>query len=341
MIVRILTDVAIMMTLSTTAAQNTSTDVLNETIRILTTRSWVVGTLPESTWRSHVNTAITNAERIGVNAAVSRLIDAIGDEHSFRDVGGSCRAWFAPSFTPVPAIPIVNEDENEVKDAVVVPGSDRIQSVPAESLDDGVGRSGLDFDRIGDWVVVRVPNFDSTEVVTTLYEAVRLNAGLVVDLRGSPGGTLAVMSQASGLLSRGWVWWVTQRGRLGFPLGNPFGSPPHARGVIILVDSGTQSAAEAFAGGLQWRGDALVVGERTAGNTDVITPHCLPDDSTLWVAEGLIFPMTTARHPGWHKSGVVPDIVLDDVSEAMTFLRVHLPRIPSDTTPTAAAFGVD
>jgi C-terminal processing protease CtpA/Prc len=288
--------------------------VLEEVIQLLTKRSWVVGELPRDVWVERVNTIRATVNDVGVDVAVSRLVDSLGDGHSYRDPKTTCvqRKVFRGDVTA--------DAQHDIK-SLLSTGTESNVTVTA---------------KVGDWLFVRVPNFDTVNVVTAIHDVMKPGTGIVLDLRGVPGGSITVMTQVAGLFHRGFLWWVTSRTNFGYAVGNPFGTAPHDAGLIIIVDSGTQSAAEAFAGALQWRNAALIVGETTAGNTDVIQPHCLRDGSTLWVAEGVIFPLAFPTHPGWLNVGVQPDVHVPG-NEAFNFLQVALRDVRSDETPSPTA----
>jgi carboxyl-terminal processing protease len=89
---------------------------------------------------------------------------------------------------------------------------------------------------------------------------------LVLDLRGCPGGDLeACLRLADDFLERGDVIVRMVEGdgdetEIRARQGDPYRFP-----LFLLVDHGTASAAELFAGSLQARGRAVVIGETTCG----------------------------------------------------------------------------
>ena len=98
--------------------------------------------------------------------------------------------------------------------------------------------------------------------------------GVVLDVRGNPGGLLESAAAITNLFLReGTV--VTQEspgGRIerrvwARPDGNVFGEVP----VVVLVDEGAASASEIVSGALQAHRRAVVVGERTFGKGSVQT----------------------------------------------------------------------
>ncbi|MHB8340185.1 MAG: S41 family peptidase [Mycobacteriales bacterium] len=108
-------------------------------------------------------------------------------------------------------------------------------------------------------------------------------SGVVLDLRGNPGGLLSeAVALAGDFLSGGPV--VTLLGRsiptqvLDAPQGGDVTTP-----LVVLVDGGTASAAEVVAGALQDRGRAVLVGSRTFGKGSVQEPIQLSDGSAIEV----------------------------------------------------------
>jgi carboxyl-terminal processing protease len=128
-----------------------------------------------------------------------------------------------------------------------------------------------------------------TEVESALASFGNID-GLILDLRGDPGGLLKeAVGMADKFLPKGSVI-VSQRGR---------SSPEivyHARHgndgkdfpVVILVDRGTASAAEIVTGAMQDHDRALVLGENTFGKGLVQTVYPLSDHTGL--------ALTTAKY---------------------------------------------
>ncbi len=106
-------------------------------------------------------------------------------------------------------------------------------------------------------------------------------SGVVLDLRGDPGGLLSeAVESASAFLGPGPV--VTYTRRDGRPQRlDVLGDGDTRTPVVVLVDGGTASAAEVVAGALQDRGRAVVIGTRTFGKGTVQEPRELPDGSLL------------------------------------------------------------
>ncbi len=107
--------------------------------------------------------------------------------------------------------------------------------------------------------------------------------GLVLDLRGNPGGLLSqAVDVCDHLLSKGQTI-VSQRGRA-YPDQNyvaTHGNDGKTFPIVVLVNRNTASAAEIVTGALQDHDRALVVGETTFGKGLVQTVYNLGDNSGL------------------------------------------------------------
>lgn len=107
--------------------------------------------------------------------------------------------------------------------------------------------------------------------------------GLVLDLRGNPGGLLSqAVEVCDHLLAKG-QGIVSQRGRA-FP--DQEYTATHGNGgrtfpIVVLVNRGTASAAEIVSGALQDHDRALIVGETTFGKGLVQTVYNLGEDTGL------------------------------------------------------------
>ena len=123
----------------------------------------------------------------------------------------------------------------------------------------------------------------SGEEMTNAIQSFGDLKGLVLDLRGNPGGLLSqAVDICDHLLAKG-QGIVSQRGRA-YPDQNY--TATHGNGgktfpIVVVVNRNTASAAEIVSGALQDHDRALIVGETTFGKGLVQTVYNLSDDTGL------------------------------------------------------------
>lgn len=132
--------------------------------------------------------------------------------------------------------------------------------------------------------------------------------GIVLDLRGDPGGLLdEAVGVASAFLNGGPVATYERRGaapeRLAATPGGDTATP-----LVVLVDAGTASAAEVVAGSLRDRDRAVIVGSRTFGKGSVQEPVRLADGSAIELTVGRYRTPSGRTLDG---SGIEPDVAVD------------------------------
>jgi carboxyl-terminal processing protease len=138
--------------------------------------------------------------------------------------------------------------------------------------------------------------------------------GLILDLRGNPGGWLneAVMV-ANLFLPKGEVV-VIERYKEMEPEILRTQDRPIAADIpmVVLVDAGSASASEIVAGALQDHGRVVLIGEKTFGKGSVQWPHELSNGSELRVTVARWF---TPNDRAIHGEGLDPDIVVERTEE--------------------------
>ncbi|HEU4329393.1 MAG TPA: S41 family peptidase [Roseiflexaceae bacterium] len=145
--------------------------------------------------------------------------------------------------------------------------------------------------------------------LTELMGAGQLN-GVVLDLRGNPGGWSHVMTGILSHFVRGQVGVFFDRRAQVRPLVVPASVGPDMRGVplAVLIDQSTASYAEVIAAILQREANATVIGVASAGNTETIYAYTISDGSRLWLAQEGFRLQNGASLEG---HGVEPDAVVD------------------------------
>lgn len=165
---------------------------------------------------------------------------------------------------------------------------------------------------------------DETEarVAAALGEARKKNvAGLVVDLRGNPGGSVGVANRVAGLFDPGKTFAVVaksagRRVTLEIPTANSEDkSKVWSRPLVVLVDKGTVSAAELLAGALRDNHKAKLVGTRTFGQGLQVTMLPQRDGSAVEFTTGKFL---TPNGIDFHLKGLkVDDEVLGEQEQML------------------------
>jgi C-terminal processing protease CtpA/Prc len=167
--------------------------------------------------------------------------------------------------------------------------------------------------------VLALDGLDGVHIAAPYLEAalalLRGAAGIVLDLRrnggGDPGTVTLLLDWLLGgeatkisdgiYRDRTRQWWTT--GRLADR------APPRPAPVSVLVGERTFSSGEALAYHRQTQGRATVVGHRTPGAADHITPVRVGGHVRAMLAEARVRDAVTG--PNWEGTGVVPDILCE------------------------------
>jgi carboxyl-terminal processing protease len=131
--------------------------------------------------------------------------------------------------------------------------------------------------------------------------------GLILDLRGNPGGLLEPSLQVADLfIARGVL--LTTRGRDDAPprIAHEAGTEP-GYPLVVLIDAGTASAAEIVAGALQDYRRALLVGVPSFGKGSVQSVLDLPDGSCMKLTVSRYY---TPSGRSIQELGIVPDVLV-------------------------------
>ncbi|WP_437667386.1 S41 family peptidase [Sorangium sp. So ce1182] len=132
---------------------------------------------------------------------------------------------------------------------------------------------------------------------------------LVLDLRGNPGGALTASLELAGdFLEPGSVLGRTIDADGDEVVYRSNHRNPCRAPLWLLVDRGTASAAELFAGCLQWHGRALVAGERTYGKGTALKVAADPADGAQVLAPAAM--MVLPGGESIQATGVRPDVEL-------------------------------
>ncbi len=149
--------------------------------------------------------------------------------------------------------------------------------------------------------------------------------GLILDLRGNPGGLLdSCVNIADMLLPEGLITY--REDRLGNRQDYKSKSSHLNLPLVVLVDENSASASEVLSGAIQDYGVGTIIGKTTYGKGVVQTLKPFQDGSALKFTNSKYF---TPKGRDIHKKGVVPDIEVDMTEEAINYLKEN----PNDDLP--------
>ncbi|MDJ0653040.1 MAG: S41 family peptidase [Xanthomonadales bacterium] len=223
-------------------------------------------------------------------------------------------------------ITIRRGESDEILSLTLVREVIRVASVSAELYGDGLG-------------YLRIDTFQTDTADAAALEMARLSdaaggslGGLVLDMRGNPGGVLtAAVALSDMFLEEGLI--VTTRGRREGSQTRYEAGPDDEIGgapIVVIVDESSASASEIVAGALQDHGRALVLGEKTFGKGSV--------QSVLPLRNGGAIKLTTSRYytpsgRSIHEQGIQPDITIAGMGR-----RSGDAENPEALTPSAKTF---
>jgi carboxyl-terminal processing protease len=193
--------------------------------------------------------------------------------------------------------------------------------------------------RDGEVAVFRISSFNqatTSELVQYLQQALREVAprlrGIVLDLRGDPGGLLdQAVSLADVFIPGGPIVVTTGRhpaSRQVFKAAGDSMAPQIP--IVVLINGGSASASEVVAAALQDAGRAVVVGSSSYGKGTVQTVIRLPNGGELTLTWALLVAPSGYYLDG---HGVVPTLCTSDLKDDGESLRIALERAGSVSLP--------
>jgi len=199
---------------------------------------------------------------------------------------------------------IMREGLPEPFDVKIVRQEIRLVTVKSEVIENNIG-------------YVRISAFDEKTDEDFRVQIKQLQGegiqGLILDLRGNPGGLLDVVVRvADFIMGKGLIVYTEDRqgnrneelsdkGELGLPL-------------VVLVDGGSASASEILAGAIQDSETGILVGTRTFGKALVQTIQGLGDGSAIKMT---IAQYYTPKGRSIQGSGIQPDYVVERPEDAV------------------------
>ncbi|MFQ5987974.1 MAG: S41 family peptidase [Dehalococcoidia bacterium] len=244
----------------------------------------------------------TPAEEAGIRAG-DRILEIDGETTSGMTLTEAVLKIRGPQGTMVTLLVLHQGEADPVVIEIIRERID-LDSVYLEMLPDNIAHIQITY----------FSQYTSGELSAILNDALSDGAvGIVLDLRGNPGGYLhIVVDVASQFLSSGVVLYEEDsEGNLQAWNVKPGGLATDLP-LAVLVDGGSASASEVLAGALQDRERAPLIGTTTYGKGSVQVIHKLSDGSALY--------MTTAR---WltangrqiEGEGLAPDFVVEITEE--------------------------
>ena len=172
--------------------------------------------------------------------------------------------------------------------------------------------------------IVRISSFRSTTTNEFREALARLQTlgirGLLLDLRGNPGGAFkSALSSADLFLEGGTIVHAEGQVKEFNKSFTSTGQNPFLLPTVIMVDEDTASSAEILAGALQLNGKAKIVGNRTRGKGSV---QCLiPIDKAPWdkLPGGVQLTVAKLRLPTGQtfERGLSPDVKVEGDANAV------------------------
>jgi carboxyl-terminal processing protease len=144
---------------------------------------------------------------------------------------------------------------------------------------------------------------DMVEAVAALQET----PGIIIDLRGNPGGDPTVCERLAAQFLDGRVFFGSFRARSGTIARFVSGENVYPGSLVILIDALSYSGSEYFSSSMQAVGRAVIIGERSPGGATGMDVKALPNGALLG------YPVIQLITPGGkvlEGHGVIPDITV-------------------------------
>jgi len=200
-------------------------------------------------------------------------------------------------------ITIKRESVSEPFDVTIVRGVIKLETVKSTTIDDDIG-------------YIRISQFSepTAEALTEhLADLIGRNVeSLIIDLRNNPGGLLSsVVEIADMFLEEGTI--VSTKGRNAAQ--NQFFTARETAMVpslplLILVNEGSASASEIFAGAMKDNKRGILLGRKTFGKGSVQTVRELPDGSGIRITTALYY---TPSGVSINTIGIEPDEIVNEI----------------------------
>ncbi|MEC8860443.1 MAG: S41 family peptidase [Pseudomonadota bacterium] len=231
---------------------------------------------------------------------------------------------------------LMRNDESEPIDLTLTREVISVESVRHRMLEPG-------------YAYLRIAQFrvnTGEEVVEALETLIENNGGplngMVLDLRNNPGGVLeASVAVADAFLTDGQIVYTEGRMNESNETYQATASDP-SQGVplVVLINTGSASAAEIVAGALQDQGRAVIMGTRSFGKGSVQSVLPINNERALKLTTSLYF---TPSGRSIQAFGIEPDISVDEALVTRSLerrgiyserdLEGHLPGVNENSDP--------
>lgn len=138
------------------------------------------------------------------------------------------------------------------------------------------------------------------------------STGVILDLRGNPGGLLVEAVDVAGAFLKGGLIVEFHRAGKSPEVFNAIGNGDSRTPLVVIVDRGTASAAEVVAAALQDRNRAIIVGEKTFGKATVQNSESLSNGAEIELTVGYYITPGGKKLDG---QGIEPDIEVSSNEE--------------------------
>jgi carboxyl-terminal processing protease len=143
--------------------------------------------------------------------------------------------------------------------------------------------------------------------------------GLILDNRLNGGGYDNIMADTLSYFTNGVVGHFTNRsGKEPLRIRRRNVNDSVNLPLVVLVGEGTASFGEIFSGILQDQGRAVLIGDTTLGNVEILWGYDFEDGSRAWIAHDTFIPIHN-QEANWEETGLIPSIQVSASWDMYTF----------------------
>lgn len=184
------------------------------------------------------------------------------------------------------------------------------------------------FQKFGNVIVWKMPNFafEPTQADSLMTDQMKAASGLILDLRGNPGGYVETLERLAGHFFDHDVKIADLKGRKEMKpqMAKASGKDTFSGKVVVLIDSESGSAAELFARLMQIEKRGVVIGDVSAGAVmqSKFFPQQMGVDTVIFYGQSITNAdviMTDGK--SLEHVGVIPDELLRPTPEDMAANR--------------------